>query len=236
MATVSKKKIDVVENGTVQEPVVERIVITPPRFRVDTFLLIGTSPYVQNRFSAKAMRAMMEKMAAGSTARTKRIREARNFNEDFEEAIHFSSEGWVGIPAAAFRNAAIAACRMTGYKMTHAKMSIFVLADGFDRVDGTPLVKLIAGAPEMTTMPVRNQTGVVDIRVRPMWRKWMVRLQVQYDMDQFTQSDVGNLLLRAGIQVGIGEGRPSSRESNGLGYGLWTLGTEEDYAQVNDHE
>ena len=140
--------------------------------------------------------------------------------------MHVSTEGWIGIPAAALRNACIDVCRMVGFKMTHAKMSIFVEADGLDSVDGTPLVRLIADAPEKTELAVRNQTGVVDIRVRPMWREWSAIVRVRFDGDQFTASDVANLLARAGMQVGIGEGRPFSKNQTGLGFGfeLFELG------------
>jgi hypothetical protein len=55
--------------------------------------------------------------------------------------------------------------------MTLAKLSLFIEADGLDVIDGTPLVRIIAGEPERTDMHVRNATGVVDIRTRPMWRE-----------------------------------------------------------------
>lgn len=201
----------------------EIIAIKPPKFQALTFRLVGTAPYMQARFSAKAMQAMKAKMEAGQTAKGKKQREARDFDEDFRQAMHISTDGWVGIPAAALRNACIDVCRMVGFKMTHAKMSIFIEADGLDRVDGTPLVRLDAGDPEKTELAVRNQTGVVDIRVRPMWREWAALVRVRFDADQFTASDVANLLARAGMQVGIGEGRPFSKESNGLGFGLFAL-------------
>ena len=38
-----------------------------------------------------------------------------------------------------------------------------------------------------------------------------------------THADVVNLIARVGIQVGIGEGRPDSKMSAGLGYGLFEL-------------
>jgi hypothetical protein len=202
---------------------VEVVAISPPRFRTAVFELIGTAPYVQARFSGKAMQAMMAKMSAGSTSKKGQKREPRNFDEDFKNAQHFSSDGWVGVPASAIRNACIDVCRMTGFKMTHAKMSIFVLADGLDSVDGTPLIKLIGKAPERTEMMVRNATGVADIRVRPMWREWSIKPRIQFDEDQFTLSDVANLLSRAGMQVGIGEGRPFSKESNGMGFGQFSV-------------
>lgn len=201
----------------------EVITITPPNFGTAELTIVGTAPYVQARFSAKAMQAMRAKQQAGSTARKGTKREARDFDADFREAQHFSTQGWVGIPAAALRNACIDVCRMVGYKMTLAKMSIFIEADGHDQVDGAPLVKLDAAPPERTDMAVRNATGVADIRVRPMWREWSAKVRVRFDADQFTLSDVVNLIARAGMQVGIGEGRPFSKDSNGLGYGLFRI-------------
>lgn len=201
------------------------ITIPKPDIQTITVPIRGVSPYMQARFSAKTMQAMKAKMEAGSTARSKRTKEARNFEQDFREAMHISTYGWHGIPAAAFRNACIDVCRMVGFKMTHAKMSIFVNAHGFDKIDGTPLVRLIADEPEMTEMAVRNATGVVDIRVRPMWREWAAEVPLSFDRGQFTDEDVINLLARAGLQVGIGEGRPYSKGSNGLGYGLFEIKT-----------
>lgn len=202
---------------------VTQITISPPNFGHITIPISGTAPYVQARFSQKAQNMMMEKMAAGSTAKKGKQREARDYDVDFKGAQHISDDGWVGIPAAAFRKAMIDVCRAVNFKMTHAKMSVFVEADGFDKIDGSPLVKLIAGAPERLDLPTRNANGAVDIRVRPMWRKWGAKVRVKFDADQFTASDVANLLARAGQQIGVGEGRPFSRESAGMGYGVFIV-------------
>lgn len=201
----------------------EAITISPPNFQTMNFKLRGTAPYMQARFSAKAIQAMKAKHKAGSTANKGKKREPRNFEEDFQGAIHFSTEGWIGVPASCIRAACIDVCRMVGFKMTHAKMSIFVEADGLDKVDGMPLVRLEAGDPEQSEMATRNATGVADIRVRPMWREWGLNLRLKFDADQFTRSDVTNLLARAGQQVGIGEGRPFSKMSNGLGFGTFEI-------------
>jgi len=197
-------------------------VIKPPKIQKAVFNIVGTAPYVQARFSDKAMQAMMSKMAAGPTAAGKKVRKARDFDDDYKQAMHISDKGWCGIPAGAFRQAMISACRLVGFKMTLAKLSVFVDADGFDKVDGIPLIKL-EGKPERTDMAVRNATGVADIRVRPMWRKWSAKVTVNFDSDQFTIQDVTNLMQRVGMQVGIGEGRPDSRDSAGLGWGTFAL-------------
>ena len=201
------------------------VTISPPKFERIGLRLVGTAPYMQARFSAKAMQAMKSKMEAGPTAKKGGRKDARDFDGDFRAAQHIAADGWNGVPAAALRNACIDVCRMVGFKMTHAKMSIFVEADGFDKVDGTPLVRMDAREPERVDMATRNATGVADIRVRPMWREWALNVIIRFDADQFTTSDVVNLISRAGEQVGIGEGRPFSKSSNGLGFGTFAVET-----------
>lgn len=200
----------------------ETVTISRPNMMTAEFRINGTAPYMQARFGAKKMQAMRAKMAAGSTAKKGQKREPRDFDADLKDATHYSTDGWIGIPAGCFRNAMISACRMCGFQMTRAKLSVFVEADGFDLQDGTPLIK-IEGDPERSEMTTRNATGVVDIRVRPLWRKWSAKVRVRYDADQFTLTDVSNLLMRVGMQVGIGEGRPDSKSSAGLGFGLFDI-------------
>lgn len=199
-----------------------QITIKPANIQRLALDIEGTAPYVQLRFSEKAQNAMREKMEAGSTANKKKAKTARDFDEDFRQSMHVSPEGWVGIPASAFRQAMISACRLVGFKMTLAKLSVFVQADGIDKVDGLPLIK-INGTPEPSEMHVRNATGVADIRVRAMFRQWSARVVIGYDADQFTAQDIVNLMERVGVQVGIGEGRPDSKSSAGLGWGTFTL-------------
>lgn len=198
------------------------VTIAPPNLKVAIFEIEGSAPYVQSRFSAKAMKEMADKMAAGSTAAKGKKRPPRDFEADYQGAHHFSTEGWIGIPASCFRNALISACRLVGFKMTLGKLSVFVLADGFDKIDGIPLVK-IQGTPRKHIMPARNDNGSMDLRVRPMWEKWGAKVRVRYDADQFTIEDVTNLMSRVGLQVGIGEGRPDSRMSAGIGWGTFDL-------------
>ncbi len=111
--------------------------------------------------------------------------------------------------------------------MTLAKLSVFVVADGYerDRFGTQPLVKITKGKPERTDFAVRNATGVADIRPRPMWAEgWEAVVTIRFDADQFTLSDVTNLLARRGEQVGIGAGRPDSKDSAGMGWGTFRIG------------
>jgi hypothetical protein len=127
----------------------------------------------------------------------------------------------------------ISACRLVGFKMTLAKLSCFVIKDDFDAEHTTPLVR-IYGNSITHTRHVRNATGVVDIRARPLFPKWACNLRIAFDADQFTATDVINLVSRVGMQVGIGEGRPDSKSSAGCGWGTFRVVPNDEEKLVRD--
>lgn len=200
-------------------------VIKPANIVRTTLRIKGTAPLVQNKFSHKARQKMMDDMSTPANAKKgKQVRPPRNYDEDFIQAQHISTAGWNGIDATAFRTAMIDACRTVGLVMTRAKMSVFVVADGFDKDDGAPLVKIISpNPPERIESLVRNDNGGADIRIRPMWREWEADITLEFDADMITAESVVNLLDRAGRQVGVGEGRPYSKNSVGQGWGTFTV-------------
>lgn len=209
------------------------VTIKAPRFKTIEFKIEGTAPLVIHKFSAKARNQIIATQEAGSQAAGKKKREPKDFDAVYKGAMHLSREGWNGIPAGAFRNAMISACRTVGYKMTHAKLAAFVLADGFEEDDGTPLIK-IHGTPKKHTTYARNDNGSVDIRVRPMWEKWYSIVRVRFDEDMFSAEDVANLMMRVGMQVGIGEGRPDSKNSAGMGWGTFSIASKNTTKEVRD--
>ena len=158
----------------------------------------------------------------GPSAKNKKERTARDYDNEAEEARYRAPENWEGMNAAAFRAGMISACRLVGFKMTLAKLSVFIEADGFDAKDGIPLIR-IYGQSETFTAHTRNATGVVDVRSRPMYRQWAANLRIRFDADQFQVSDVINLISRVGLQVGIGAGRPDSKSSSGCGWGMFRV-------------
>ena len=206
-----------------ETPRSDRIVIKAAKFEHATVTIRGTTPLVLHKFSQKAQQSIIATQEAGSQSRKGKAHQARNFQELFMNARHIAKAGWDGIPANAFRNAMISACRTVGFKMTIAKMSIFVRADGFDN-EGTGLVRITKGEPFMHQGPGRNANGSIDMRSRPMWEAgWEAVVTLRWDADQFSSSDVVNLLARAGMQVGVGEGRPDSKMSAGCGWGEFEI-------------
>lgn len=193
------------------------------------------SPLVLHKFSEKSRKQMLAAQEEGSKSKNKKAKEPRNPNADYEAAKHIAEEGWCGIPAAAFRNAMISACRVSGIVMTKAKLSIFIEPDGLG-TDGTPLVMIRKGEPERFDSAVRLESGVASISIRPLWREWSCDVCITYDTDQFDGDSVINLLRRTGLQVGIGEGRPDSKKSTGQGWGRFEIDVDHGIGIVEQAE
>jgi hypothetical protein len=198
--------------------------VTSPNISEVHIRIKSTAMLVQHKFSSKQRIQMMANMATPKSGKkSKSERAPRDYDSDFQNAQHKSAEGWNGIPASAFRIAMIDACRTIGVVMTRTKMALWILADGSDEETGMPLVRIHAKKPERTEMPVRNDNGSADIRVRPMWREWHATVRVQFDADMIDMQSVINLLNRAGLQVGVCEGRPFSKNSAGMGWGTFAV-------------
>lgn len=219
------KRIEKAEEAA-EKPTTKTVVISPPKFEQATITIVGNAPLVVHKFSTKAKNQIVATQEAGSQAKKGAKREAKDFDAVYKAACHVAAPrfgGWYGLPASAFRNAMISACRVVGFKMTLAKLSVFCVADGFDE-DGTGLVKITKGSPEMFLAPARNANGSIDIRARPKWDEgWEAEVTLRWDADQFSGTDIANLLSRVGLQVGVGEGRSDSRMSAGCGWGSFDL-------------
>jgi hypothetical protein len=196
--------------------------ITPPSWRYASINVRSTAPFVYNKFSAKAKLAMRLKQEGGQQASNKRTRKPKNFEEAWKESCHIARDGqWYGFPCSGLRAALIDSCRLTGAKMTMAKMTLFVLADGYSD-DGEALVRFTTGTPRGVEHTVSFQ-NTTDIACRGMIDEWTATIRIKWDSDQFSAVDVVNLLARAGGQNGIGAGRANSKTSTGQGWGSFEV-------------
>jgi hypothetical protein len=199
------------------------VTIKPPNIQHATFDVTGTAPLVIHRFSQKTQLEMKQKMETGKAASSRKNREAKATDDLFNEARYISKEGWDGFNASCVRNSLISACRLVGFKMTLAKMSIFAEPDGWDaKQPQIPLIR-IYGKPTKQEDMARVQTGQPYVTVRPAYHNWKAKVRIAFDADQFTLADISNLLARVGLQVGWGEGRHDSKNSPGMGWGTFTV-------------
>ena len=206
---------------------VTQLVIKPPNFCTAEFKLTGTAPLVIHRMSEKYRKEQLAKITTGKPSASKRNREAQDPKDIYNAARYVSKQGWDGIHAGAFRNALISACRLVNFKMTLAKLSVFIVADGCDELEPQiPLVRII-GKPIMQTDVVRMADGTPNLAFRPAYHDWKAVLKIRWDADQFTVMDIANLLSRVGMQVGVGEGRPDSKNGPGMGWGTFDIQSKE---------
>lgn len=197
--------------------------IKAPNFQTAEFEISGIAPLVIHRFSSKTKNELKQKMETGKSASSKKNREPKLTDDSYEEARYISTEGWDGFHAGAIRAAMISACRLVNFKMTLAKLSIFILHDGWDAKEPQiPLVR-IYGTPVKQEDIARTEVGTPYVTVRAAFHNWYSKVRIRWDADQFSVDDVFNLLTRVGAQVGLCEGRPDSKKSVGMGWGLFEV-------------
>jgi hypothetical protein len=175
-----------------------------------------------HKFSEKMKRQIQDKQT--STDKVKKQRSPKDYAAEFNAARYVAAQKWDGFYAGALRNSMIAAARyVDGMQMTKAKGLFFVQAQGFDRDDGTPLVRILGCKAKHDTRPVRLESGVSDLRNRPRYDSWHADVVIDFDADAMSSTDIANLLQRAGAQVGLCEGRPASPNSFGMGFGVFRV-------------
>jgi hypothetical protein len=199
--------------------------------RVETiqFKVVGVTQLVMNNFSKKSREQLLgdHTKTVDDKLKGKQPRAPKDVKALYKESQHYNETGkWVGIPVMAFKGAMIDSCKLEGCDKTVSRKTIDILADGYDEYDGAPLVKITKGTPDMVMHNVRVGMGKPDIRIRARWKVWECLVKIQYDATVFTKDDITKILVRAGHQCGILEGRKSSKNSNGMGWGEFKLASK----------
>lgn len=218
----SKQSNDEPVNGDIPN---EKVVISKPKFRYATVLVRGTAPFLSNAMSSAARGKMRAAQLEGSMQRKiNKKRLPKDFEAIFQGSLHISAEGWYGITCASFRNAMIKACSTVDFAMTRAKLFIFIEPDGYSLV-GDALTRIYHGNddPKQDERPGKLSTGATDILTRARFDKWECKVKIKWDSEALSATDIVNLLARAGEHVGVGAGRPGSRDSTGIGMGTFEV-------------
>lgn len=196
--------------------------------------IIGTSRLVVNRKQMRGPGALgktMEDKITGAEQEARRrgikVRTPRQKKQVFEASKYkFKGSTREGIPATAVKKALIAAAHdKRGFSKVDVKQSVFVIADG-DSSDGMPLVALEKPKAVMHEALVSVGSGlrkVPDLRWRASYPRWSAKLRFEYVTDTATPEAIVNLLQRAGVTIGLCEGRPEG--GSGLEWGRFTVET-----------
>lgn len=207
------------------KPEQRKVTIKPVNFKTVQFDIVGIDPMVMNRMGKKGREGLSEIAGRGPEEEKSRKRKkvARDFDAEFRDALHRSTEGWVGLAAMSIKHGMVSVCVISDFYKTRAKMILFVEPDGYSEY-AVPLFRITKGAPRRYEDVGRVRSGGMQTTVRAMFDPgWEATVRIKYDADCFTLNDVANLLNRAGQQCGTGEGRPSSKDSVGCGWGRYKI-------------
>ena len=167
------------------------------------FNIIGTSPLIQHAWSPKGLRQMRMTPAE----RKKQPKEVRDPEKEANSAMYRTSDGAPGFPMLSFKASLIgAAHKDLGIEKTVVRKALFLPSHAYG--DGLIAPLIFDGEPEIREDIVRVGSGATDLRYRPMFHQWGVRVIVQIDHEILNEQDVVNLVNRAGFSVGVGEWRP----------------------------
>jgi hypothetical protein len=190
-----------VKNTPRAEPAIEQ-----PRVHEIGLEIVGTAPMIQNNFSQKAIEQMLRKHMGLAVTR-----EAKKPRECIEAATIRNMKDEVCVPPTALKKAMLTASTATKtLKKTQLRTSLYVVGQSL------PL-KFSDMVPRMDMVRTSGMSRTPDVRFRPSFNNWSVRVLIQYS-DQLMPQTVVDLVQRAGA-VGLGEWRP---EKDGV-YGTFKV-------------
>lgn len=165
--------------------------------------LIGDSPLICHRWSAKARMEMLSKQMG----KAKQAKAPKDPEEDFRESLYPHPEGGYGFPTIAFKAAAVDACsHISGVTKVEARGSFHIVGE---------LARLV-GEPRPREDMVRIAMGTADIRFRGEFPSWATEFVIRYNANMLTPEQIANLFNTAGFAIGVGEWRPQKDGSFGM--------------------
>lgn len=165
-----------------------------------SFWIRGTSPLIQHAWSEKGLGMM--RMTA--TERKKVPKVKRDPDAEASACCYRTDAGEIGIPLTAFKASLIGAAHKDfGLEKTLLRKAFFIPTTDSNRV--VPMESDDYIIREDIVRVGANQT---DLRYRPEFRNWRVRIVAEIDAGLLTPTDIVTLVNRAGFSVGIGEWRP----------------------------
>lgn len=189
----------------------EVVNIERPNFEVLGATIKGTSPLIVSKFSEKAKKQILDKQMKKAAKK----KESRKPEKEFEAAKYLTSDGKDGFPALCVKLAMVDSARFVdGVPATVLRGTVFVVPDDME----TGLVYIKSRKCKMVEDVVRLQ-GMgrpADLRFRPYYYDWSMKLSIKYDKDILSREQVMNLLARAGVSNGLGEWRPERNGQFGM--------------------
>lgn len=182
--------------------------------------VVGTTPLITHRWSEKAKKEMLDTQTGNKT----KAKDKRNPIRDFIDSIYwltpppteYTEQGFTdalvgakfGFPSIGFKMAAVSA----GYRSKITKDKVSTLGAFYVENEYTE----IEGVPEMREDMVRLNGGSADLRYRGEFKNWSAELNIVYNQDVISTTELVNLLNYGGFVCGVGEWRVEKEGQFGM--------------------
>jgi len=197
------------------------------------------SPLIVLRFSEKAQTMMLNKQTGEASAG----KELKNPLELFRQAAYKDDQGFL-FPAVCFKAACVSCANDIEEKQTEMRRAFHVHGDvggEFVRIIAPPITSPVTEWDEkfkdeltwehshgcsMRMDPVRNASGVADLRFRAFFPTWAMNLSIDYNQNIISLEQLLMLFTVAGFGNGVGEWRVGAKQSKTGTYGRWKIASE----------
>lgn len=197
---IRKKESAVKETKTV------RIQLEPIAVKSMTLTIKGTSSLIVHGWGVKTIRQMLQTQMASKEERkkAKENRKAKSPEEDFEEAKYLVN-GKDCFPVTGIKKALVDAGYAVGIPKAQIRQALFLTG-----MDGGSFAEIKYKRCVMREDTVKVgpwSARVADLRYRPEYQDWSIKLMVRYRTDMLDEKQVAILFQNAGVSIGIGEWR-----------------------------
>lgn len=188
-----------------------------------TFRLLGMTPLIQEAVGEKARRQLL--LPPGRKNATERATTLKHSPRDeFLAGAYLSDQGPTALvmPATAFKSALrTAALDLSGVAKTEIGRLTYVVGD----------MVPVWGVPEMMMSIVRSADTkrTPDVRTRPIVARWGTEITIRFMRPKLTEAAIANLVVAAGMTVGVGGWRQEKGAGN---YGLFRIATPDDDTEI----
>lgn len=183
----------------------ETIEIRPVSTKRATFTIVGTSPLITN-CAWHVSEDLLERMTKKKVGRNEKDPES-----EYIRSLYWFSDGkTTGFPAVAMKAAMTRAAKLLGLTMVDTRGKFHVLGGEHD------LIK-IRGKHRKRSDMVRVANGSADVRFRAEYPEWEADVEIEYDSNTISTTQLAALIQQAGFSCGLLEWRPEKSNSGSFG-------------------
>lgn len=172
-----------------------------------------TNALVMDKMTDQVQKGIVEKQQGLKSGKNK----IRDIDKEKYDAVHRTSKGIVGFPAAGFKAAMVNAAARVGDK-SFSKILVRGAVRIVNQEDG--LIPITYDKEDV----LKHNIGH-NVKFSPVFKDWECRLVIEYDINNISASDIGTLLNYAGFYIGIGAWRPTCKDGGSGEYGTFKVKT-----------